>query len=740
MEFRVLGPLDARAAGHSVDLGRPKQRAVLAVLLLSANQVVSLDRLIELLWGDDAPARATGALQAYVSNLRRVLEPGRVARAPASVLVTQPPGYVLRVGPDQLDSARFESLARRGHRLLVAGRPRAAREVLTEALALWRGPALAEFSFDAFAQAEAARLEERRAVVMEDRLEAELALGNHAQVAGELEVAVGERPLRERLWSLLILALYRSGRQGEALRAYARVRAVLGEELGIEPSPALRRLEADVLAQTPGLDWRPPDEEPDEPPPTEVAGRSVPPASPAAAAVLPESRRPAPAPERLPLVGREAELGTVATSLEGARERRGRVVLISGEPGIGKTRLVEELTERARRDGALVAWGRAYQGEGAPPFWPWVQVVRELLAIGDAGPLGAALAPVARRVADLVPEVDGLGADVAAPPPLGAASTRFELCQAVTEFLLKLASSQPVVVVLDDVHWADPSSLQLLEFVGARVAGHLLVACAYRDVDPLPSETLTTTLALLARQSRVDRIDLKGLDAASAGAFMARTTGVDFAPDVTTAVHARASGNPFFIAELARLIAAEGDQAAADASRNGVPAAVRDVIRSGLTRLPEDTNALLAIASAAGRDFDIRVVAAVNGVDGEDALQVVDAAVAGGVLKEDDGAIGCYRFTHPIVQETIYAELPGLRRALVHARMAQVLEDLPQSEARRAELVHHSSLAAAALGPDKASGHALRAGEDDLAVPAKRPSTLAGVPTAALSRLRPSGT
>jgi DNA-binding SARP family transcriptional activator len=222
---------------HLVELGRPKQRALLAVLLVHANQVVALDRLIEELWGQQPPAQATASLQAYVSNLRRALEPGRPTRTPPRVLVTQPPGYRLVVAAEDLDAARFVTLAEQGQRLLEGGQPTQAAQVLGEALGLWRGPALAEVADEAFVQAERQRLEELRLVALEDRLAAELALGRHAGAAAEFGELVGLHPFRERLQGLWMLALYRSGRQAEALGVFQSARRMLGEELGIDPSP-----------------------------------------------------------------------------------------------------------------------------------------------------------------------------------------------------------------------------------------------------------------------------------------------------------------------------------------------------------------------------------------------------------------------------------------------------------------------------------------------------------------------
>jgi DNA-binding SARP family transcriptional activator len=267
VRFNVLGSLEVVNGDRRVALGGLKQRAVLAALLIHAPRLVSVDTLIDELWPGEPPAQARNALQTYVSNLRRALEPDRAPRDPARILRSQPPGYVLCIDPDLYDAARFEALAGGGRALLRDGDPRAARERLSEALGLWRGPAFAEFAGEPFARAESDRLEERRAVALEDRIAAELALGEHAAVSGELAHLVADEPLREGLWAHLMLALYRSGRQGDALAAYQRCRRTLAEELGIEPSPALRRLEGDILRQASSLDWAPPapaTERPDE--------------------------------------------------------------------------------------------------------------------------------------------------------------------------------------------------------------------------------------------------------------------------------------------------------------------------------------------------------------------------------------------------------------------------------------------------------------------------------------------
>jgi DNA-binding SARP family transcriptional activator len=246
MEFRLLGALEVRDAGRRVALGAGRQRALLAILLLHANGVVASDRLVDELWGGFPPGSARKALQVYVFRLRRALGAERIR--------TQRSGYLLEVGPDELDVHRFERLVQEAAALRAGGEAARAAAALGEALAFWDGPALADFTYEQFAQAEIARLEELRLVALEERIDADLRAGQGADLVGELEALVAEHPYRERLRGQLMLALYRAGRQAEALAAYQQTRRLLVDELGIEPSPALQRLEAAILRQEPGLE------------------------------------------------------------------------------------------------------------------------------------------------------------------------------------------------------------------------------------------------------------------------------------------------------------------------------------------------------------------------------------------------------------------------------------------------------------------------------------------------------
>ena len=245
LDFRILGPFQVLDGDRSLALGGHKQRVVLAVLLLRRGEVVSRDRLIDELWGERAPASAVKTVQTYVSNLRKALGDG--------FLLTRGHGYLLQVVPGQLDADRVEALVREGRDALETGDPRRASERLREALALWRDPALVDFAYEPFAQAEIARLQEERVAALEDRIDADLALGRHTVLVGELEALAREHPLRERLQAQLMLALYRSGRQTEALERYRQARRALADELGIEPGRELQDLEQAILTQDPEL-------------------------------------------------------------------------------------------------------------------------------------------------------------------------------------------------------------------------------------------------------------------------------------------------------------------------------------------------------------------------------------------------------------------------------------------------------------------------------------------------------
>ncbi len=270
MDFRILGPLEVRDGSRPLALGGGRQRALLAILLLHRNEIVSTDRLIDELWGESPPLGARKTLRAYVSRLRRAIGASgarrqRPAAIPSAnpghgVLLTRGHGYVLEIEPGELDLNTFEWLVREGREAAETGNPTQAAILLREADSLWRGRPLADLEFEPFARVEVRRLEDLRLEAVEDRIDADLVLGRHATLCPELEALAAEHPVRERLHAQLMLALYRSGRQAEALEAYQRTRTRLSEELGLEPGHRLRSLQAQILNQDPSLtptEWPP---------------------------------------------------------------------------------------------------------------------------------------------------------------------------------------------------------------------------------------------------------------------------------------------------------------------------------------------------------------------------------------------------------------------------------------------------------------------------------------------------
>lgn len=384
MQIHLLGPVEVSSNGGKVALGGPKPRALLAMLALDAGSIVSADRLIDGLWGEEPPATAAKMVQLYVSNLRKAM----AAHGESDAIATHGRGYQLRLGRDRVDAGRFE-------RLLAQGAAR-------EALRLWRGPPLADVADEPFAAPEIRRLEELRASALEVAIDHDLDAGRHREVLPELEALLAQEPLRERLHAQRMLALYRAGRQAEALEAYRQARATLVEEIGVEPGPELRRLQEAILRQDPSL----------EPPGQEPAGA--------------------------PLVGRDAELAHLRELWRRARAGAGTSVLVTGPPGIGKTRLVHELAEEVRRDGGAVAYGELEEVHGptllvvedvarapeVPPDRPVLAVATAVEGEGETLPLApltrddvAALARYhAGARATLEPPVDRLVAESGGVP------------------------------------------------------------------------------------------------------------------------------------------------------------------------------------------------------------------------------------------------------------------------------------------------------------------------------------
>jgi DNA-binding SARP family transcriptional activator len=670
MDYRILGPLVVSREGEPVSLGGRRNTELLSLLLLRPNQVVSSDRLVEDLWVGAPPAKPRKAVQVYVSRLRKTLG--------VAVLETRSSGYLLRVAEGELDASRFEHLFSDGRQALAAGNPSRAATLLRHALALWRGPALADVMYEPFAQAEAARLEELHLSCVEAKVDADLALGRHADLAAELEALIDRHGDRERPRGQLMVALYRSGRQAEALELYRRTRRHLVDELGLEPGPELRSLETAILNQDPRLTWTPP------------------------GATAPNARRP----DRI-FVGRERQLAQLMAGVEELQRGRGSLLLLRGEPGIGKTWLAEEGAARGAERGALVLSGRCWESGGAPAYWPWVQCLRTLVQQTEPDTLAAQLGAGAVDIARIVPELRELVPSLPPPPAVDPEGARFRLFDAATTLLRNAARTQPIILVLDDLHAADSPSLLLLRFLTDALGdAPLLVIATRRDGDPAASESSAATVAELARSERFHDIALGGFGRAEVARLVDAAGSRGASEELVDAIHQRTDGHPFFVAELVRLLASEG-------RLDAIPHGVRAVVAQRLGLRSEDCRRVLAVASVVGREFTSDVLARASDDDPEKLADLLGEALKAKTLASLPGAPGRFRFAHALVREVLYDELSTTDLMRLHLAVAEALEAIhaPELDRHLAELAHHFFLAAPGGSAPRAVDYAARAAE-----------------------------
>ncbi len=419
-------------------------------------------------------------------------------------------------------------------------------------------------------------------------------------------------------------------------------------------------------------------------------------------------------------VGRQREMGELKAALEDSLSGRGRLVTLVGEPGIGKTRTALELATYAGLRQAQVLWGRCYEGEGAPPYWPWVQAIRSYVRDVDPEQLrsemGAGAADIAEVVSDVREQLPGLPA----PPQLEPEQARFRLFDSITAFLKSAARRKPLVLVLDDLHWADHPSLLLLEFVARELAGaRVLIVGTYRDVELSRQHPLSHTLGELNRERLFQRVLLRGLDQEDVGRFIELVSGVNPPSGLVEAVHRQTEGNPLFVTEVVRLLVQEGELTKEKADQRDswsvrIPEGVREVIGRRLDRLSERCNEALTIASVIGREFTLdQVSPLIDDISGDRLLEVLEEALSARVIEELPRTVGRYQFTHALIQETLAEELSLTRRVRLHARIAETLEDLygDDADGHAAELAHHFAQAEAMVGTGKLVHYSLVAGE-----------------------------
>jgi DNA-binding SARP family transcriptional activator len=632
--FGVLGPLVVRdASGSAEPLGGQKARELLAALLLHRGQVLFVDGLVGMLWGDEPSTGASTTLRTYVGQVRRILE---TAGAPAA-LQNRSGGYCLEVDPDDLDAERFESLLRLGQEAVAQGKAEEADALLGDALALWRGDVLADLGRPDFAIAPTARLEELRLVAWEAWVDTQLALGRHRSVVTRLQALVDEHPFRERFSAQLMLALYRSGRQAEALAVSAATRLRLADELGLDPGPELRELETSMLRQHPRLDADPGDN-------GDVIDRWLGVATPADQ--VPDAAADAGVAQsfaRLDLLEREHERSILSDAIRSAAAGRGAGVAVSGDAGTGKTTLLQVTCA----DG------------------PRMRLLR-----GGCDPLST-------------PRPFGPFRDLASEAGLTTLMSGDDaLLSQICEETYAALRSEPTVLAVEDIHWIDAASVDVLRFLARRVdTMPLAMLVTYRDHEIGPRHPARPLLGDLAR---LDRHTVLRLQPLSEDGVQVLVQGSSLDP---RRVHELTGGNPFFVTEVAK-----------DPGRP-LPATVRDAVLSHTVDVtPEDFEVLQLVATAPDR-LDERVLPAL-GVD----LSSLRRLEGTGLLSRTRGGLA---YRHELARQAIESTIPPGGEPGLHSQVLEALEGLALQEP--VILAHH---AVAARDSGRAVRYARAAAEE----------------------------
>jgi DNA-binding SARP family transcriptional activator len=691
----LLGPVTAEVDGAAVALGGRRQRAVFGLLALNVGRVVSLDHLVRVLWEDDPPAQATMALQSLVSRLRRVLgdlEQG--GEAPR--ILTRPPGWVLDLEADAVDTTRFRAGIVEGRRLLAEGEPAAAAGVLREALALWSGPASDELEIARFAPEEAVELEQARLDASEVLFTADLASGGTQLVVEGARRFVTENPFRERAWMSLGLALYRSGRQADALATIAELRTALTEGLGLDPSGEVLALERQILRQDPVLDAAP----------STAAATWLAPSDQGAGSDGGDGRR-TPHQDAAPAItGRTEAFAVLDEVLAQASRGRGRVVVVEGSAGIGKSTVLHALDARAAAHGGVTIHGAGVTE--SPAFWPWVTAVRELVTLVPGLVDARSTSALATIDPALFPATDS-PADPG-DPALG----RTRLYRAAIDLVGSARRAQPLTVVIDDVQALDGETAGLLSVAMPELTAQgVLFVLGFRRDDGADDGVTRRILERVPRDSLV-RIALPNLSSDEVAETIATLTRRDPDPAVAEAVWARSRGNPLFVTELVRLLVSE-DRLDPSGVYTALPAEVRDVLHRRLDRLPATTVSLLVVVALVGRATDVALLGRITDREEDDVVDGCEIAVLAGLLVDDPQAPGRYALSHDLVRQTLAETLTPAREVRLHARITRALDEAPSNSPDRVvEVARHALLAVPVIGAAAAVPLLVAAADDAL--------------------------
>jgi DNA-binding SARP family transcriptional activator len=626
---------------------RRKARSLLKIVALQPGRAVHREVLLDLLWPTLSEPAAANNLRQSMHQIRLSL----VAAGADEACVAVTGSTVSLATTAAVDIDRFVEAAE------TAGALRTSQAAYQRALDAWGGELLPGDRYEPWAEAHRDRLS---ALWQRCLLECGLLLelrGDAPRAIALLEELLQYDPLNEAAVGCLMRALAESGHRHRAIAQYEQWVARLRDELSISPAPAMIALREQVGGGQPVA--------------RDVRGTGQ------------------------PFIGREMEMAALRACIDAGFRGRGGVALVTGEPGIGKTETVREAATYARLRGARVFWGRCYEGEGAPPYWPWLQVLRMIGEQAERGELSAVIGRDAPELARLLPELRGLLPGVAAEPSDESDQARFRLFESVTAFLRRSAHRQPAVIVIEDIQGADEASLRLLEFAARTVLeSPVLLLATCRD-EGHRSAALSQAVADLVRIPEVVSLSLAPLTPDEVRELVEAATGGSCSPEVASTVHRQSGGNVFFVTELVRLMAKSGDGASV-----AVSSTVRDVVAQRVSQLSAPSRRLLTVAAVLGTEFALNVLRRTAELDVDDLLPDLEHAITAGIVREDPGKVGRYRFVHALLRDSLYDELSLEARGDLHSRIVAAYESVydPIPEDLTAEVAHHAFAALSAGG------------------------------------------
>lgn len=661
--------------GVELDPGPRQQSYLLAILLARAGRPISTSELVDLIWAEDVPASAVNILQKYVGALRRLLEPLLPVREAGSFLHRRGNSYLFVAPSPTLDLVAFRELVDAARAALSQQDHEKALDHYVGALGLWRGSAGDGIADGTLAATVFAALDNEFYDACTAAAELAVSTGRPERVLAALQLAASMAPFNEPVLAALVGVLGAAGRQAEALSVFRQARDRLAEELGIDPGPALVDAQHRILTQ------------------------------PSAAAFVAEPREEGGPTTAATLIGRTEELTTLRRMVERAVAGDTAIGVVEGEPGAGKTRLLEEAAAEAGRLGALSVWGSCLEGDGTPAMWPWEQALSQLV---DSLPASASEQWLTGGLGSLLAARD----DATRELPDGNA--QFRLYEQVVALVGQASARRPTLLILDDLQWADATSLQLLQHLAGRLPQGTALIGALRDRAPTLSPDLSRVLAAASRRPGHRRFRLGPLGPAEVTELIRNEVGHEPGDAVARAIHARTSGNPFFVRELSRLLSGGGSIGDGDGDASaaaGVPSTVHDVVRDRMAGLDDPARDLLRVAALIGRDVDLRLLSRATGVDIADCLQRLEPLHTLGLLEPGPQDPSSLRFAHDLVRESVSETASKQQVIQLHLQVADALEHIHADDEDVAErLAYHLWAAGPLAEPVRTAQALIRAG------------------------------